>query len=271
MATASTMTNTTNVAPVSTADLPWVIARINHELFAFNSRFVREMVSLPKVTAVPNAPPHVRGVINLRDKALTLVDLRVRLGFKSLTDSSHVLEDLMKQREQDHLRWVAELKASVRERRAFTLTTDPHACAFGKWYDTFKTDNLLLTGVLRRFDHPHKQLHGTGRRIVDEMARQQWQTCETLLSELESSTLKTMVALFAETREVLHDTSHEVAMVMATTTPFAVAVDAIEAVERLTPVAPDEEQLTAATACVDAIALRPGGGLVLTIRHEQLL
>lgn len=35
----------------------------------------------------------------------------------------------MRQREQDHLRWVNELRTSIQERRPFTLTTDPHACA----------------------------------------------------------------------------------------------------------------------------------------------
>jgi hypothetical protein len=251
--------------------LPWVVARVDQTLFALNSQFVREMVSVPAVTAVPNAPPHVRGVINLRGRALPLIDLRVRLGFASLADSTHLLEELMSQREQDHRRWVDELQKSVQARRPFTLTTDPHACAFGRWYDTFRTDNLLLTGVLRRFDEPHKRLHGTGQRIVESMAAQQWDACATMVQELESSTLKTMVALFADAREVLHDTSHEIAMVMATETPFAVAVDAIEAVERLTPVPSDDASVTAATECVDTIAVRPTGGLVLTLRHDRLV
>lgn len=252
-------------------DLPWVVARVDQTLFALNSQFVREMVSVPTVTSVPYAPPYVRGVINLRGRALPLIDLRVRLGFASLADSTHILEDLMTQREQDHRRWVDELRKSVQERRPFKLTTDPHACAFGRWYDTFRTDNLLLTGVLRRFDEPHKLLHRTGERIVEAMARQQWDSCATMLQELEHSTLKTMIALFADTREVLHDTSHEIAMVMATETPFAVAVDAIEAVERLKPAQSDDDSVTTATECVDAIAVRPSGGLVLTLRPDRLV
>ncbi|MFN7915665.1 MAG: chemotaxis protein CheW [Vicinamibacterales bacterium] len=270
--TNSTVAPTLPAPPAGTsATLPWVVVRIDQKLFAFNSLVVREMVSIPKVRAVPDVPPHVRGVINLRGKAFTLVDLRVRLGFPSLAESTHTLEDLMKQREQDHLRWVGELRACVAERRAFTLTTDPHACAFGRWYDTFKTDNLLLNAVLRRFDEPHKYLHRTGKRIVDAMAKQEWDACAAMLHELESATLKTMVALFAETREVLHDTSHEIAMVMATDVPFAVAVDAIEAVERLKPVSTGDDPVVAVTDCVDAIAERPGGGLVLTLRHDRLV
>lgn len=261
----------TSPSATDLGSLPWVVVRIDQKLFALNSRVVREMVSIPAVRAVPEVPRHVRGLINLRGQAYTLVDLRVRLGFPSLAESTHKLEDLMKQREQDHLRWVGELRACVTERRAFTLTTDPHACAFGRWYDSFKTDNLLLNAVLRRFDEPHKYLHRTGKRIVDAMAKQDWETCGRLLEELETSTLKTMVALFADTREVLHDTSHEIAMVMATDVPFAVAVDAIEAVERLKAVPSDDDSVITSTECVEAIAARPGGGLVLTLRHERLV
>lgn len=267
----SVMPSTAAPSVGDSSSLPWVVVRIDQKLFALNSRVVREMVSIPAVRPVPDVPPHVRGVINLRGKAFTLVDLRVRLGFPSLAQSSHKLEDLMKQREQDHLRWGSELRACVTERRTFTLTTDPHACAFGRWYDAFRTDNLLLNAILRRFDEPHKHLHRTGERIVQAMSRQDWDACGHMLHELESSTLKAMVSLFAETREVLHDTSHEIVMVMATDVPFAVAVDAIEAVERLKPVSSDDNSLVEATECVDAIAARPGGGLVLTLRPDRLV
>lgn len=250
---------------------PWVVARIEQGLYALTSRRVREMVSMPTVNIIPESPPYIRGLINLRGQALPLVDLRVRLGKPSLSQSTAALEQLMREREQDHLRWVNELRKSITERRAFTLTTDPHACAFGKWYDRYRTDNLLLTAVLRRFDLPHKQLHETGRLIVDAMAKQQYAWCETRLQELETTTLKAMVALFAEAREVLHDTSHEIALVVIGAQPFAVAVDAIEAVERLTPATGRDDTPGMASSCVDGVATRPSGGLVLTVDPSLLL
>jgi purine-binding chemotaxis protein CheW len=47
-------------------------------------------------------------------------------------DESLAFVAMLEQRKQDHKRWLDELAASVREARAFTLTTDPHACAFGR-------------------------------------------------------------------------------------------------------------------------------------------
>lgn len=41
---------------------------------------VREIMGLQDITAVPQTPPHVRGVINLRGKVIPVVDLRLKFG-----------------------------------------------------------------------------------------------------------------------------------------------------------------------------------------------
>ena len=42
---------------------------------------VREIIKIMDITAVPQVPPHVRGVINLRGKVIPVVDLRLKFGF----------------------------------------------------------------------------------------------------------------------------------------------------------------------------------------------
>jgi purine-binding chemotaxis protein CheW len=44
---------------------------------------VREIMKVLAITAVPQAPPHVKGVINLRGKVIPVVDLRLKFGFPS--------------------------------------------------------------------------------------------------------------------------------------------------------------------------------------------
>lgn len=41
---------------------------------------VREIMGLQDITAVPQTPVHVRGVINLRGKVIPVVDLRLKFG-----------------------------------------------------------------------------------------------------------------------------------------------------------------------------------------------
>jgi purine-binding chemotaxis protein CheW len=42
---------------------------------------VREIIKILDITAVPQAPMHVKGVINLRGKVIPVVDLRLKFGF----------------------------------------------------------------------------------------------------------------------------------------------------------------------------------------------
>lgn len=45
---------------------------------------VREIIGLMPITRVPNAPPSVCGVINLRGKVIPVMDLRLRFGLDSV-------------------------------------------------------------------------------------------------------------------------------------------------------------------------------------------
>jgi purine-binding chemotaxis protein CheW len=41
---------------------------------------VREIGGIQDITAVPHTPLHVKGVVNLRGKAIPVVDLRLKFG-----------------------------------------------------------------------------------------------------------------------------------------------------------------------------------------------
>lgn len=43
---------------------------------------VREIIKVMDITQVPQMPPHVRGVINLRGKVIPVIDLRLKFGFE---------------------------------------------------------------------------------------------------------------------------------------------------------------------------------------------
>lgn len=44
---------------------------------------VREIRALENITRVPKAPTHVRGVMNLRGKIISVIDVKQKLGFES--------------------------------------------------------------------------------------------------------------------------------------------------------------------------------------------
>ncbi|HWC17852.1 MAG TPA: chemotaxis protein CheW [Terriglobales bacterium] len=65
-------------------DLQIVGFRIGKETFGVPINLIHEIVRLPEITAVPDAPEYVEGVINLRGKIISVIDLRKRFGEKRI-------------------------------------------------------------------------------------------------------------------------------------------------------------------------------------------
>ena len=65
-------------------DLHIVGFRIGRETFGVPIGLVHEIVRVPDITAVPEAPDCIEGVINLRGKIVSVVDLRKRFGEKDI-------------------------------------------------------------------------------------------------------------------------------------------------------------------------------------------
>ena len=61
-------------------DLHIVGFRVGRETFGVPISLVHEIVRVPDITAVPEAPDCIEGVINLRGKIVSVVDLRKRFG-----------------------------------------------------------------------------------------------------------------------------------------------------------------------------------------------
>ncbi len=222
-----------------------VVVRVEDRYFGLPIGLVREMVSMGAVTDLPHVAPHVRGVMNLRGKVIPVVDLRHRLGLTSAEAEVEAMIEMLDQREEDHRRWLTALEQAVMEGEEFKLATDPHRCAFGKWYDTFTTTNLVLANHLKRFDAPHRQIHAIAAECLRRGTEGDREGAMELIEETRNTTLARMIDLFADLRRLLRETCRTITVVIdAPTGPYAVAVDEVTGVEWLTP-APSEGEITA--------------------------
>jgi purine-binding chemotaxis protein CheW len=59
--------------------------RVGRETFGVPIRLVHEIVRVPEITTVPESPGFVEGVINLRGKIISVVDLRKRFGERTIS------------------------------------------------------------------------------------------------------------------------------------------------------------------------------------------
>ena len=59
--------------------------QIGRETYGVPITSLHEIVRVPEITAVPDAPDYLEGVINLRGKIVSVMDLRKRFGIKQVT------------------------------------------------------------------------------------------------------------------------------------------------------------------------------------------
>lgn len=66
---------------------------LNDERFAIDVRTIQNILEISKITRVPNCPPHIKGLINLRGTVLPLLDTKVRMnmGETVITSDSCIL------------------------------------------------------------------------------------------------------------------------------------------------------------------------------------
>lgn len=77
MATTETLPRKTEAA---TSARKYLTFGLGHESYGVGVLKVREIIRMLDITGVPQMPPYVKGVINLRGKVVPIVDLRVKFG-----------------------------------------------------------------------------------------------------------------------------------------------------------------------------------------------
>src|SRR6266700_8180825 len=68
----------------SNRELQIVGFQVGNETYGVPITALHEIVRVPEITAVPDAPEYMEGVINLRGKIVSVIDLRKRLGEKKI-------------------------------------------------------------------------------------------------------------------------------------------------------------------------------------------
>lgn len=217
----------------------YVFVTVADQRMAVPVSWVREMVPLPRVVGVPNSPAFVQGVINLRGRVMPLIDLRTRLGYLSCAQERRDQKRMLEQRRADHIAWLKELEASINEERPFKLATDPHKCAFGKWYYVDRHQEassgcMIMEGLLAKFEKPHNRIHGLAEEVLALAREGQHREALDRIEETRQTTLATLLQLFDQVLAEIDDAARELAMVLdGGKGSVAVSVDGVEMVEAM--------------------------------------
>jgi chemotaxis signal transduction protein len=199
---------------MATMDTGWVLFTLKKQQFGMPIKDLLQMVVLDKVVTQATAPESVRGLINLRDRIVPVVDTRQCLGMTTKLSQLNEFVQMMEERKQDHIRWLDELLASIEEKRPFSLTRDPHQCAFGKWYDHYHTDNAVFGMHLAKFDAPHRRIHQLANDVEEKFCHGEFDCAQKMIEKVRHTELKTMITLFDSVGQVLKDAEKEIVLVM---------------------------------------------------------
>lgn len=219
-------------------DFPWVIFRLEDGFFAISSHCVQAMISSFDVKPIPGDSQDLRGVINHANQVFCLVDMRKKIGLKSVAAEVKEFADLMDAREQDHKNWLNTLENCVQQGKEFTLGTNPAKCRFGLWYNDYlpKVKNNNLAFWLKKFDIPHKKIHGIAEKTSAFILSGEKDKAIQIIEETRNTELTAMINLFAKIKQIYQSTQREIAMVIDpkfTGQPLALLVDEIIIVRKL--------------------------------------
>lgn len=186
-------------APPEGEAVPYIIFLLHTNKFAVSSEYVLHMEQLGDVTPVKDLGPYCLGIVLFNDESVPVYDLRAMFGYG---DYGKELQELMNERIEDHRKWVAALERSVEQNQEFLLTTDPDACAFGKWYNSFHSDNDYLNVFLRAVNEPHRKIHETGETVKRLMAEGKQQEAREAVARMKDTYYKKTLELLSQVSRV---------------------------------------------------------------------
>lgn len=224
---------------------PFVVFRVEDGLYAMNSERIATIMQLPDIQTIPDAPEDICGLFMFRGQAVPLADLRAVFGRPSLRREYEDFVRMIEERRQDHIRWVEELERSVTESTPFTLATDPHQCAFGKWYDSYQSDNNAINFHLRKIDEPHQKLHRAAFDVTQ--CERQCESCEraeclqSVFRRVKEEYVPLVLHLLEESKTVFRDAYREMVLVLSDQHKIGIMVDQVLSVEELSDLCPGPE------------------------------
>lgn len=216
---------------------PYVIFKIDGSLYCMNSRYLSSIRQMPAYEKVAHAPASVMGMFRHGDQVVSLIDLRTELGMTSMSQDCEEFEKMIDARKQDHINWVTELERCALSGEPFLLAKDPHKCAFGKWYDSYETDNQTVSFHLRKIDTPHKKLHKAAFDVenclqdCDNCRREQ--CLKSLLKSIKEETVPSIMGLLDETKDLFRSSIYKEMVLILDGVNWGIAVDEIEGIEVL--------------------------------------
>jgi Chemotaxis signal transduction protein len=238
-----------NITPKSsTPGMPLIVFKVGKMTCAVDGASVISIQRMEEFTLTPHTPDEIFGSINFRNHVISILDLRTVFGLPTRIKEYSDFIKMLDQRKQDHINWVNTLKESVRNNTRFPLTTCPHQCAFGKWYDKYDHPNKKIMFHMERIREPHNKLHYAALDVAKIQEKdcpedEKNEQIQEILRQVENEYMVTVVGLLDSAKTIFKDIYQTMLIVLEDIQQIAIAVDEVVAVTNLEEVVVEKESL----------------------------
>ena len=154
-------------------------------------------------TRVATGNGNQHDMVDFDGQSCVVLSLANLLGEDSAQRAMSELIELLRAREQDHVDWLDALEQSLISGAEFTKARDPDLCAFGRWYKSFRSDNLMLQQLLEKFDAPHRRIHALADELLEMRNQSETDAAIEILNEHKRTTLVRLQELFSDARNMV--------------------------------------------------------------------
>jgi len=136
MATMSEASKTVQQRPVLAKPGKYLSFKLDNEIYATNIMKVREIIGVQPAIHIPKTPPFVRGIINMRDRSIPVVDLRMKFDMEHKEDSKHTCIIVLQVMSEDRLVTIGAVVDEVSDVLDLTESELQPGPQFGSALDT---------------------------------------------------------------------------------------------------------------------------------------
>lgn len=158
--------------------------------YAFDIDKVREIINLAEVTAVPNVPDYVKGLLTIRNHLLPIIDLRELLGLPNMVAERHAILD---RAVAEHREWGENLQHVLEAGSHFTGDLNPRETPFGVWLEGYNTASAEIENMIKRLKKRRGDLYASAARVLE---MRQAASREEVLTFFKETTLPLMEIVF---------------------------------------------------------------------------
>lgn len=219
---------------------PSIIFKLKDDYYSVSSKYVQTIMQKPSYKKIPNSNPMIDGVFMFRDGTVPLLNLRVAFGMTTIQQEIDEFEAMIDARKEDHIKWVDELRRCLTSNEKFTLATDPHKCAFGRWMDEHKSEHNMLMTNINQISTPHTKLHEAAVKAEDLRLNGNYDELRNLMKKIDNDYMNKIMTILENIKEVHKDSYREMTLVLSGNNTIGIVVDEVIAVEVLKDVSGNE-------------------------------